>query len=221
MRTRLRRDRARTGRPRVCLRWVLTRYCRPRHGYGRSSPGAGERAESAELAAAARARMCARPGVLARGPLRRAPVLSHGPAPGPARCPSPARPSPVRTGQRCRRARIAECPSRCPHDHPDRAWTRSHGEPDHVAGASVLDRVLQQRVHGQAEALAVGADRDRVQPAELPVPLRRGPPASQHLHDEAIKGDGLGPQKSEFSDVAISSSFSASTRACSARRPRR
>ena len=48
-----------------------------------------------------------------------------------------------------------------------------HRQPDDVVRAGVLDRVLQQRVEGEPEALAVGVDRGPVELAELPAPLRR------------------------------------------------
>ena len=50
-------------------------------------------------------------------------------------------------------------------------------QPDEVAGGGVLDRVLQQRVHGKRQALPVGLHRGRAGLSQLPVPRCRWLPA--------------------------------------------
>ena len=69
---------------------------------------------------------------------------------------------------------LAACPRRS--YAPAARAARQHGQLDHVAVGGMPDGVLQQRVHREAEPLPVRADRDRVQPAELPAPLRGRPP---------------------------------------------
>ncbi len=64
-----------------------------------------------------------------------------------------------------------------------------HRDPDHVAGAGVLDGVLQQGIHGQLEALPVGGHRHRIELPGRPDPAGGGLPAPQRLDEEAVQGD--------------------------------